>query len=111
MRKQTTPEGIERAMDEASRRLGYDLRGIDAGEVVEASRTCTLLVHGTGDRWLSPDATRRMAERSSMARFVPVEGANHLTLPLRVDLLEEPMAGWLRAAAAGRCAAVTVPAA
>lgn len=110
MRKQTTPEGVERAMDDASRRLGYDLRSIDAGEVVEASRTCTLLVHGTGDRWLSPDATRRMAERSAVARFVPVEGANHQTLPLRVDLLEEPMAEWMRAAAAGECPSMKVPA-
>lgn len=110
MRKQTTPDGIERAIDEASRRLGVDLRAIDAMEAVEASRTCTLLVHGTNDRWLSPRATRGMAERSPVAWFVPVEGATHLTLPLRVDLLREPVAKWMDAAAAGRCAAVTVPA-
>lgn len=111
MRKQTTPEGIERAMDEAGRRLGFDLRSIDAGQVVESSRTCTLLVHGTDDRWLSPDATRRMAERSAAARFVAVDGANHLTLPLRVDLLSERMIQWMHAAAANQCQTMTVPAA
>ena len=108
MRNQTAPEGVERAIDEASMRLGIDLRSVDAGEAVEEAATCMLLVHGTKDRWLSPDATRRMAERSAMARFVPVEGANHLTLPLRIDLLETPIAEWMQATAAGQCPPATV---
>lgn len=109
MRWRMSPGDIERSIDEAGRLLDLDLRAIDAADVVRASQTCTLMIHGSDDRWLPPAATRELASLSPLAHHVEVDGTDHMTLPLRVDLLGGPIAAWLERIAEGECATFVMP--
>lgn len=94
MRRQATPEAVEAAMRDAGRRLGVDLAVIDTGPAVDALRACTLVLHGSRDGVFALADVEALARRSPLARFVVLEGENHLSAPLRLDLLAAPLVDW-----------------
>lgn len=104
---------IDAAIVRADHRLGTDLATIDPGEALADSPACTLLLRGADDRLTSREAVQALADRSPRAQFVPVPGANHVTLYLRTDLLFQPIADWMQAIPAhplSRCPAFALPA-
>jgi len=100
---------IERAIAEANRRLGIDLATIDLHATLAQSRTCTLLLHGARDRFIPVAASRSLAAGAPEARYTELPEERHMTLPLRVDWLADPIATWLAAAARGRCDRLALP--
>jgi pimeloyl-ACP methyl ester carboxylesterase len=94
------------AIREAGQALGLDLDAVDLAPVVVRSHTCTLLLHGAKDSWVDPEASRRLASLSLEVQFHAIPGMGHLTLPMRVDWLAAPIAGWLEA---GNCAPIEIP--
>jgi pimeloyl-ACP methyl ester carboxylesterase len=109
-RRAYSPEAIDRAIVEAGERLHLVLADVDARNVLAHSKTCTLLVHGAADSWLPADATRAMAALAPSLHYTVVPAENHLTLPVRVDWLAQPLADWLQARSKGRCDPLTLPA-
>ncbi|MGN6111519.1 MAG: alpha/beta fold hydrolase [Luteimonas sp.] len=95
--------GVDRAIAGAGHRLGLDLAAIDTAAPLAASRTCTLLLHGGGDQLVPVATARRLAAAAPAARYVELPDENHVTLPLRIDLLAAPLDAWMGAVAAGRC--------
>lgn len=87
-------EDVDAAMRQAGRRLGVDLASISTGPAVDALRACTVVLHGTGDGLFAPREVQALTARSPLAGYVPLQGENHLTAPLRIDLLAEPLAAW-----------------
>lgn len=110
MRLRYGDEGdIDRAIVEAAARLGLDLAAIDVVAAVADSTTCTLLLHGAKDGLVPVDASRRLAAASPLVRYLELEDETHLSLPMRIDVLGDPVAGWLDAVAAGGCPALAIP--
>jgi pimeloyl-ACP methyl ester carboxylesterase len=100
---------IERAIIEADARLGLDLATIDLHTPLARSQTCTLLLHGARDRFIPVAAARSLAQAAPQVRYSELPLDNHMTLPLRLDWLADPLAAWLQDAGAGRCDALVLP--
>lgn len=93
------PGEIARAISEVGAQLGIDLRRIDTGAALAASQTCTLLLHGADDDIIPVAVARRLAEAGPHVEYVEVPGHRHMTLPLRVGWLADPIVDWLQATA------------
>jgi pimeloyl-ACP methyl ester carboxylesterase len=104
-----TPAATERAIVEADRRLDLDLATIDLHASLARSMTCTLLLHGTRDRLIPVAASRGLAAAAPQVRYTELPLENHMTLPLRVDWLAQPIAAWLGDSAAGHCNPLLLP--
>jgi pimeloyl-ACP methyl ester carboxylesterase len=94
---------VDRAIAGAGHRLGLDLAAIDTAAPLAASRTCTLLLHGGRDQLVPVATARRLAAAAPAARYVELPDENHVTLPLRIDLLAAPLDAWMAAVGAGDC--------
>lgn len=106
MRLRHGGEDIDRAIAEAAALLDLDLSGIDVVDVVARTRTCTLLLHGAKDDLVPVDASRRLAAASRLVRYREFSDETHVSLPMRIDLLGDPIVTWLDAVAAGDCPAL-----
>jgi pimeloyl-ACP methyl ester carboxylesterase len=100
---------IERAITEADQRLGLDLAAIDLHAPLAQSQTCTLLLHGARDNFIPVNAARSLAAGAPRAHYTELPLETHMTLPLRVDWLADPLSAWLADAAAGRCEPLALP--
>jgi pimeloyl-ACP methyl ester carboxylesterase len=100
-----TPAQIDKATARASGELGVDLRAVDPGAALSASKVCTSIIRGSNDSLMPADALRALAARSTHAQYVEVPDENHLSLPLRNDILFKPVLAWLGelTAASPRC--------
>lgn len=92
-----TPREVDGAIGRASRRLGVDLQGIDAGAAVARSTQCLLVLRGSRDTLMTAAALRGLGARSPHAQYAQVPGENHLSLPLRTDRLFQPLLDWMQA--------------
>jgi pimeloyl-ACP methyl ester carboxylesterase len=108
-RSRYTPAATERAIAEADRRLGIDLASVDLHAPLAQSKTCTLLLHGTRDHFIPVAASRDLAAAAPRAHYTELPLETHMTLPLRVDWLADPLSTWLTDAAAGRCEPLVLP--
>lgn len=88
---------VDRAIASANARLGLDLDAIDITPVLRDGGPCTLVLQGGADTFLDPARARALGE-APRVRYVELPVENHYTLPARVDLLGEPLAGWLATA-------------
>jgi pimeloyl-ACP methyl ester carboxylesterase len=109
-RHRYTPAATEHAITEADRRLGIDLASIDLHAPLARSQTCTLLLHGTRDEFIPVAASRGLAATAPRTHYTELPLETHMTLPLRVDWLADPLSTWLRDAATGRCEPLVLPA-
>jgi hypothetical protein len=100
---------VERGVREAGERLGLDLDAIDVRATLATTATCTLLLHGADDRYVSVAAGRKLADASPLVRYGELPDENHLSLPLRIDWLARPIAGWMKLAARGECEPLRLP--
>src|SRR5690606_24985460 len=82
---------------------------IDVRAALATTATCTLLLHGTGDRFVSVEAARSLADASTLVHYRELPDENHVSLPLRVEWLARPLDAWLQEAAAGECGPLRLP--
>ena len=100
---------VEHAIADLDARLHLDLAAIDLHAPLAKSQTCTLLLHGARDTWIPPAASCSLAAAAPQARYVELPDEAHLTLPLRMDWLADPIADWLGKAGDGECATLVLP--
>ena len=96
----------------ANRRLGVDLDQVDVSRAVAASHACVLLLHGDQDQHIRVDQGRRLAQASPRAHYIEMRGEDHITLPMRIDLLGGIVDDWMSrdvSAPDGLCPAPRLP--
>jgi pimeloyl-ACP methyl ester carboxylesterase len=98
---------VDAAIAESGKRLGIDLHDTGIAVPLREGRACTLLLQGGEDEFFDPDALRDLSN-SSQTRYVEMPDETHITLPLRIDLLADPLAQWLPQSA--ECPAFALPA-
>ena len=105
-------DDVDAAIERAGKRLGTDLRTVDARPIVAASRTCILFLHGADDRMFPPSGSQALAAGSTVASATVVPGHGHVDLPMRVDWLAAPVTEWMAASAqreGGACPIFALP--
>jgi class 3 adenylate cyclase len=85
-----------------ARRLVDLALAIDLTEVVRSIQAPTLVIHRTGDRMVSVDAGRQMAELIPGARFAEVAGDDHFVYLGNSDVILEEIEEFLTGARRGR---------
>ena len=85
---------VDSAIAESGKRLGIDLHDTGIAAPLREGRVCTLLLQGGEDEFLDPTALRAFSD-APQVRYLEMAEETHLTLPLRIDLLAEPLARWL----------------
>lgn len=96
----------------ANDRLALDLDRVDVGNAarIASATSCVLIAHGGKDAHIPVAHGRALAAAAPAAEYLEFAGEDHLSLPMRLDLLGGPVADWLAAAGDGRCAAHRVAA-
>lgn len=103
------PAQVQQAIAEAGRRLDLDLAAVDVAAALSRSETCTLLLHGAKDRLIPVEVARRLATINPLVHYVELPEDFHVTVPLRVNWLDDPIASWLNATARGGCPSAALP--
>lgn len=96
----------------ANRRLGLDLDTVDVTAAVADAKACVLVLHGDRDDHIPVAQGRRLAQASPRVHYIEMRGEDHITLPMRLDLLGGVVNDWLAAgqqAPAGICPAPRLP--
>lgn len=91
------PQRMNAAIDRASRKLGVDLDAIDLADALSHSDRCSLILRGSRDQLTSRDALLASSKHSPLAVYADVPGMGHMELPLRTDLLFQPVLAWMQA--------------
>jgi pimeloyl-ACP methyl ester carboxylesterase len=104
-------QDIDAVIAAASQRLDLDLDRVDVARALADTRACVLLVHGQNDQHVRVDQGRRLAVASPRVHYIEMQGEDHITLPLRLDLLGGVVDDWLaqEGRAGGQCAAPQMP--
>lgn len=87
---------VDAAIARASIDLGVDLEHIDTAGALRLA-PCSLIVRGARDPLVSATAMQTLAASSPQARYIEIPGENHLSLPLRMDRLMQPLLDWMHA--------------
>lgn len=100
-----TTKEVDAAIKRADRKLGLNLAAIDPGDPLAASQRCTLILRGSKDELMSDASLHQLSQRSLLATYARVPDQNHITLPMRTDILFQPLLAWMQAlpAAPGPC--------
>ncbi|MFT4197474.1 MAG: alpha/beta fold hydrolase, partial [Pseudoxanthomonas sp.] len=103
--------GLDAAIAATDRELGLDLDRIDVGQALAQVPACVLLVHGRDDRHIPVAQGRALAAAAPRARYLELDGEDHLTLPLRLDRLGATVEDWMARSpdAAGGCGQPLAP--
>ncbi len=104
-------QDIDQVIAAASQRLDLDLDRVDVTRALADSRACVLLLHGQDDQHVPVGQGRRLAAASPRVHYIELRGEDHITLPLRVDLLGSVVDDWLAHDdhAGGACPAPELP--
>ncbi|MGX9721354.1 alpha/beta fold hydrolase [Stenotrophomonas acidaminiphila] len=86
--------GLDAAIAAADRRLGIDLDRVDVGQALAQVPACVLLLHGRDDAHIPVAQGRALAAAAPRARYLELQGEDHLTLPLRLDRLSGVIDDW-----------------
>lgn len=104
-------QDINAVIAAASQRLDLDLDTVDVARALADTRACVLLLHGQDDAHVRVDQGRALAAASPRVHYIEMRGEDHITLPLRLDLLGGVVDDWLAhdEHAGGRCPAPEIP--
>lgn len=91
---------LEHAIARAGDALALRLDAVDVGAALAQVPACVLLVHGREDRHVPVAHGRALAAAAPRAHYIEVPGEDHITLPMRLDLLAPTVIDWLDNAAA-----------
>jgi pimeloyl-ACP methyl ester carboxylesterase len=90
---------LDRAIDRAGRSLGIDLRTLDTRALLARVGVCAVVLHGQRDRLIPVDATRDLGRGQPNVQRYELPWDGHFSTPARLDILADPVAAWLDAAA------------
>ena len=104
-------QDLDKVIAAASQRLDLDLDRVDVARALADTRACVLLVHGQDDQHVRVDQGRRLALASPRVHYIEMRGEDHITLPLRLDLLGGVVDDWLaqEGPAGAQCGAPRMP--
>jgi pimeloyl-ACP methyl ester carboxylesterase len=88
-------QDINQVIAAASQRLELDLDRVDVTRALADTRACVLLLHGQDDQHVQVGQGRRLAAASPRVHYIEMRGEDHITLPLRLDLLGGVVDDWL----------------
>lgn len=94
MRWRTDAAALDAAIAQAGRALHLSLDRVDVGAALARAPACVLLVHGTADRHVPVAHGRALAAAAPHARYLELEGEDHLSLPMRLDRLAPTVIDW-----------------
>ena len=95
LRMQLDDRALERAIANASDTLQLPLDRIDVGPALAQVPSCVLLLHGREDRHVPVTHGRALAATAPDAHYIEVVGEDHISLPMRLDLLAPTVIDWL----------------
>lgn len=75
--------------------LGIDLDAVDVGQSLQHVDACVLLMHGDADRHIPVAHGRSLAAMSGRVQYLEMPGEDHLSLPMRLDVLGPLVEQWL----------------
>lgn len=87
---------LERAIASTSDALALPLDDVDVGRALAEVPACVLLIHGREDRHVPVRHGRALAEAAPRAHYIEVAGEDHISLPMRLDLLAPTVIDWLQ---------------
>lgn len=104
-------QDINAVIAAASQRLDLDLDTVDVARALADTRACVLLLHGQNDAHVRVDQGRALAAASPRVHYIEMRGEDHITLPLRLDLLGGVVDDWLAhdEHSGGSCPAPEIP--
>lgn len=104
-------QDINAVIAAASQRLDLDLDTVDVARALADTRACVLLLHGQDDAHVRVDQGRALAAASPRVHYIEMRGEDHITLPLRLDLLGGVVDDWLAhdEHSGGGCPAPEIP--
>ncbi|MFT4249641.1 MAG: alpha/beta fold hydrolase [Pseudomonas sp.] len=104
-------QDLDAVIAAADQRLGLDLDRIDVTHALADTQACVLLLHGQADQHIPVTHGRELARASRRAHYIEMRGENHLSLPLRLDLLGGVVDDWLAQDGSGHasCPAPELP--
>lgn len=88
-------QDINQVIAAASRRIDVDLDRVDVARALADTRACVLLLHGQGDQHIPVSQGRALAQANPRAHYIEMRGEDHITLPLRLDLLAGVVDDWM----------------
>ncbi|WP_164271566.1 alpha/beta fold hydrolase [Stenotrophomonas sp. B1-1] len=106
-------QDIDQVVAAAGQRLDLDLDQVDVARALADTRACVLLLHGQGDQHIPVSQGRELAQANPRAHYIEMRGEDHITLPLRLDLLAGVVDDWMARDAqhpAATCPAPRLPA-
>jgi pimeloyl-ACP methyl ester carboxylesterase len=86
MRWRLSDAVLDAAIEQAGSILDLPLDGVDVAAAL-AHVPCPLLVHGDADRHVPVAHGRALAAAAPRAHYIEVAGEDHISLPMRLDLL------------------------
>ena len=86
---------LERAIASASDTLQLRLDRVDVGAALAQVPSCVLLLHGREDQHVPVAHGRALAAAAPRAHYIEVAGEDHISLPMRLDLLAPTVIDWL----------------
>ena len=95
LRMQMDAAALERAIASASDALQLPLDRIDVGAALAQVPSCVLLLHGRDDQHVPVAHGRALAAAAPHAHYLEVAGEDHISLPMRLDLLAPTVIDWL----------------
>ena len=104
-------QDIDQVIAAAGRRLDLDLDRVDVARALADTRACVLLLHGQDDQHVQVGQGRRLAAASPRVHYIEMRGEDHISLPLRLDLLGGVVDDWLArdGQVGGHCPAPEIP--
>ena len=95
LRMQMDARALDRAVASASDTLQLRLDRVDVGVALAQVPSCVLLLHGREDRHVPVAHGRALAAAAPRAHYIEVAGEDHISLPMRLDLLAPTVIDWL----------------
>jgi len=86
--------GLDEAIAAADRKLDLDLDQVDVGQALAQVPACVLLLHGRDDAHIPVAQGRALAAAAPRARYLELQGEDHLSLPMRLDRLSGVVDDW-----------------
>lgn len=97
MRWRYGSQDLDQVIAAADQQLGLDLDRLDVAPAVSDSRACVLLLHGDADRHIPVAHGRLLAASAPRAHYLELHEEDHLSLPMRIDLLAPMVEQWFAA--------------
>ncbi|HRN61105.1 MAG TPA: alpha/beta fold hydrolase [Luteimonas sp.] len=86
---------LEHAIAAAGDALRLPLDSVDVGAALAQVPACVLLLHGREDGHVPVAHGRALAAAAPRAHYIEVPGEDHISLPMRLDLLAPTVIDWL----------------